>query len=136
MSAPSHKVTIRLRYTEQGVPWKWVGVCACGWRCMSWHWHWRGRGALPMSIEHLQGVEAMVDRESQVDALASTFGISRAEAEGMIDEGHERRQERIAFLLDDIESDERMSGVPRYRHRYDKAHRDLADEVRRLRRGV
>lgn len=64
----THKVTIRLycvgvlgpagpRTEDRTIPWKWVGICTCGWRCLSWHWRLRStptdRGAMPMALKHL-----------------------------------------------------------------------------------
>lgn len=65
MPAPLHRVRIRLRYTENRIPWKWDGRCVCGWRCLSWAWirteaygyeydDADGTGALPMALEHLR----------------------------------------------------------------------------------
>lgn len=49
-----HRVKIRLRYTANGVPWKWWAECECGWKCMSWQWlREDGTGTLPMALEHL-----------------------------------------------------------------------------------
>lgn len=59
-----HFVTVRLaRLNRSGVfdlagtvPYKWVGSCSCGWRCMSWQWIAIDRpgGTLPMSLDHLK----------------------------------------------------------------------------------
>lgn len=33
------RVILRLRYTNNGsTPWKWHGVCPCGWNLLSWDW--------------------------------------------------------------------------------------------------
>ena len=49
-----HHVSIRLRHVASAAPWKWVGTCDCGWRCISWHWRLGDRGAMPLSLEHLR----------------------------------------------------------------------------------
>ena len=52
-----HRVSIRLRYTEFGTPWKWWGECQnCTWECMSWAWlREDGTGTLTMANEHARG---------------------------------------------------------------------------------
>lgn len=66
----THRVKIRLYYMsaevlgpagprteDRTIPWKWTGICTCGWHCVSWFWQHPEnpeRGALTMSLEHLQ----------------------------------------------------------------------------------
>lgn len=80
-AGPDHKVRVRLVWLRKGVaiepgadrtgaaPYKWIGECVCGWRCMSWAFDRRldaaldpahvaegnspTGGALPMALEHV-----------------------------------------------------------------------------------
>jgi hypothetical protein len=51
-----HKARVFLRYTENGIPWKWWGECSCGWECMSWQWKRKedDSGSLQMTLDHIQ----------------------------------------------------------------------------------
>lgn len=46
------------------------------------------------------------------------------------------RAKKVEELVSDIMDDSRMSGVPRYHHRYDEDHHLLAHEVERLHRDI